>query len=443
MRIRYICIAVTLFLLGSCAEDEYVVDQDLELIALMSESHPDGLDHYRMPYSNQLRDIPYDPKNPLTDDKVRLGQLLFHETGFATVGMFEEMKQTYSCASCHHVQGGFQANMPQGIGDGGKGFGMFGEGRQPEPSLDLTNIDVQPLRTPSAMNIAYQTNMLWNGQFGATHMNEGTEQVWPEDGPISVNRLGYQGPEVQAVAGLEVHRHEYTTEAVAEMGYKEMFDKVFPEIDASVRYSNQFAGLAIAAYERTLLAHESPFQRWLRGEKDAMSKGQIDGAIIFFGKGECNTCHSGPGLASMEFYALGMKDLDNSQAMNVDPDADAHLGRASFTKRAEDEYKFKVPQLYNLKDSPFYGHGSSFTSVREVIEYKNEAIAENSNVPAYQVAEEFHPLSLTDSEIDQLVDFIENALYDPHLDRYVPAFLESGMCFPNNDDVSRRDLGCD
>ena len=98
--------------------------------------------------------------------------------------------------------------------------------------------------------------------------------------------------------------------------------------------------------------------------------------------------------------------------------------------------------MYNLKDSPFFGHGGTFRSVREVVEYKNLAISENPNVPEHLLDEAFVPLNLTDDEITAIVDFIENGLYDANLQRYVPDALPSGQCFPNNDEQSKIDLGC-
>lgn len=107
-----------------------------------------------------------------------------------------------------------------------------------------------------------------------------------------------------------------------------------------------------------------------------------------------------------------------------------------------DKYKFKPPQLYNLTDSPFFGHGSSFRSVRDVVEYKNKGMKENPNVPDSQLAEQFRPLNLTDEEVDDIAAFIEKALRDPNLLRYQPLSIRSGNCFPNNDPQSRMDLGC-
>ena len=78
-----------------------------------------------------------------------------------------------------------------------------------------------------------------------------------------------------------------------------------------------------------------------------------------------------------------------------------------------------------------------------MVEYFNNGIAENSNVPNGQLAEEFKPLNLTNEEVNQITAFLENALYDDNLKRYEPSSLPTGNCFPNNDPLSRNDLGCD
>ena len=305
----------------------------------------------------------------------------------------------------------------------------------------VDSLDIQPLRTPSTLNSAYQIVQLWNGQFGATGPNTGTESQWKDGTPIATNYLGFEGVETQAIAGLRVHRMDCDTSLIFNTEYKQRFDQAFSNIPAPERYKLKQAGLAIAAYERTLLANQSPFQRYLRGEKGAMSEHQKQGALLFFGKANCVNCHSGPALNSMEFYAIGMGDLLGEGVHRGKSDDLAHRGRGSFTGKTEDDYKFKVPQLYNLKDSPFYGHGGTFRSVQEVIEYKNQAVAKNRNVPKSQLAEELTPLNLSEEEVQQLTDFVENALYDPDLLRYVPEQIPSGLAFPNNDEQSRQDLG--
>jgi cytochrome c peroxidase len=126
----------------------------------------------------------------------------------------------------------------------------------------------------------------------------------------------------------------------------------------------------------------------------------------------------------------------------ADASSGGNFGRFDFTKNDADKYKFKVPQLYNIADSPFYGHGSSFRNIRDVVAYKNKAAKENPNVPDSQLAEQFVALNLTESEIDDITAFLTNALRDPDLLRYQPLSIRSGNCFPNNDSQSKDDLGC-
>jgi cytochrome c peroxidase len=117
------------------------------------------------------------------------------------------------------------------------------------------------------------------------------------------------------------------------------------------------------------------------------------------------------------------------------------LGRGGFTGLPNEEYKFKVPQLYNLKDAPFYGHGGTFESLREVVEYYNDGIPAVS-LPAGRAPVFFRALDLTEREVDDLTRFLSESLRDPDLARYAPDTLPSGNCTPANDLQARADLGC-
>jgi cytochrome c peroxidase len=426
----------------ACSSDPISESSDTDSLLRQALNSNGGLNDFVLPESSQFDLIPQDPKNPITKEKVALGGFLFHETALSIDAKEPGNKKTFSCASCHHAAAGFQAGTFQGIGEGGVGFGLRGEGRTPA-SL-LIDVDVQPVRSPSAMNGAYQPNQLWNGQFGATHLNKGTESNWVEGTPIATNKLGFEGLETQAIAGMSVHRLNINEEILKMGAYRNLFDVVFPEVPVHERYTKFTAGLAIAAYERTLLSNKAPFQEYLRGNLNALSEQEKQGAILFFGKAQCVSCHSGPALNSMQFAAIGMGDLVDCPEPTVktktnDP---ANLGRGGFTKNPEDNFKFKVPQLYNLKDSPFYGHGSSFRSVKDVLVYKNKAIRENNNVPESQLDERFKPLHLSLDEINALEAFLVNGLYDPKLKRFVPQSLPSGLCYPNADIQSRIDMDC-
>lgn len=420
------------------ALDQKLIDQ------MTIASYGEGVHYYEFPASDNLEKIPQDPKNPLTPEKVELGKFIYHETAFAVDVKFSGSMKAISCATCHHAAAGFQAGMAQGIADGGMGFGTQGEGRTLDPFCPLDSIDVQEIRTPSLLNVAYQKVMRWNGSMGATGSNSGTETQWV--GPaFSKNHLGFEGVETQSIVALKGHRQNMDPVLIQGTSYKTMFDKAFPNVAIQERYTNETAGLAIAAYSRTVMANKAPFQEWVKGDYTAMTDDQKEGALLFFGEAGCYRCHNGPSLATEGFHAFGTKDLyQNTSApiYNASIDSIETLGRGGFTGKVMDMYRFKVPQLYNVRDSPFEGHGGSFGSVRAMVDYKNKGIAENPNVPTSQLSPMFVPLGLTENQVDQIADFIDNALHDDDLDRYVPSSLPSGQCFPNADVQSKTDLGC-
>lgn len=440
MRFLLFFIAFFLVLLCSCETDSVPSSLSVDELLRAQLNEVGGSESYTMPMD--FNSIPQDPKNPITNAKVELGRLLFHETAFATKNLFNFSAETYSCASCHHSLAGFGSGNIQGIGEGGFGFGMQGEGRVPDKSVNPMNIDLQPVRTPSILNSAYQHLMLWNGQFGAVGDNIGTEAQWFMDTPRALNFLGFEGLETQAIASIKVHRMGFNEQLITQFGYKAMFDEVFYDVESTERYTDTIAALAIAAFERTVIANQAPFQKWLRGDELALSDEEKEGALLFFGKAQCYTCHSGPSLAGMDFAAIGLKDFEENEVFFLQAVNPTIIGRASFTGNEEDMYKFKIPQLYNLRDNGFYGHGSSFKSLRDVLSYKNNGIKENPIVDDAILDQRFRPLNLSEAELDLLELFISESLYDPDLRRYVPSSVNSGYCFPNADLQSLLDLNC-
>lgn len=417
---------------------------------LMTLSPAQGLSFFTQPESHQLRSIPQDPNNPLTPEKVALGQWLYHDTALGSKSVLSEGMATYSCATCHHARAGFQSGLRQGIGDGGVGFGLKGEARQKHSALSPSQLDVQPIRTPTAMNGAWQQNMLWNGQFGARGANMGTQSLWSVTqaqtttlfAGIENNRLGFDGIETQAIAGQNVHRLDW--EVVKKYpAYQRQFALAYSGLPPAEQINNVTMGLAIAAFERTILSNQAPFQLWLKGNKKALDAQSLRGALLFFGKANCFQCHTGPALNSMRFESLGLNDLTGTDILGSNPAADQHLGRGGFTRRQEDMFKFKVPQLYNLIDAPFYGHGGSIQSLADFVSYLNRGVAENPKVPSTQLSPLLKPLGLSLQEQGDLVYFLSIGLRDPNLRRYEPRQVPSGHCIPNHDSLSRQQLNCD
>ncbi|MFD2563465.1 cytochrome-c peroxidase [Aquimarina rubra] len=444
---KLIFLAVAAILISSCTKDDYIPitsNLDVELLSALDDaSNGEGAAFFVLPESDDFANIPQDPLNPITTEKVTLGKLLLHETATGGNPKISEMESTYSCASCHQAAAGFGAGLRQGIGECGVGFGIRGEERVVNSSVPRDSVDVQPIKSPTILNVAYQDVMLWNGQFGGTGTNAGTEASWTN---IQENFLGLQGIEVQAIKGQGVHRLQIDAGFVNTFGYKTLFDAAFPDVAENERYTTNNAALAIAAYERTLLANRSPWQDWLKGNNNALSDAEKKGAIVFFGKGKCYECHTGPALNDTGFYAFGMGDFNDTNDAILLSDVNMEnvkRGRGGFTNNPADNFKFKTPTLYNIIDNGFYGHGGTFTSVKDVISYKNQGTPQNAEVPSDNLASQFGTINLTEEEIDNMTSFIENSLRDPELSRYVPASINSGNCFPNNDDTSRADLGCD
>ena len=110
-----ISLLLVLFVISCQPESDIELDTTLES-RLISNADNQSLSFFQFPKSDDLEAIPQDPLNPLTIEKIELGKLLFHETAFANEGEFPITQGTYSCATCHHSEAGFQSGLRQGIG---------------------------------------------------------------------------------------------------------------------------------------------------------------------------------------------------------------------------------------------------------------------------------------------------------------------------------------
>ena len=421
-----------------------------DLLAVLDATSPSGsYEVYILPASDDFDNIPQDPSNEITAAKVALGKLIYHETGI-TEGDIAPSEGTFSCATCHSAQNGFKSGIRQGIGEGGIGFDHR---RVIEGQEDV--VDVQPVTSPTVLNTAYQEVMLWNGQFGneiggVVNVGIDPDRHFTEGTPKEANLRNLSGLETQAVAGLGVHRMGASEGSLLRTNetYRQMFEDAFgvAEPDDMI----EAAALSIAAFERTVLANQAPFQEYLRGDETAMSEAEVAGANVFFGKGNCYACHNGTALSSPVgsmgdevFMTVGFHDLDIWEDTIGEVNEATKHGRGGFTGDDLDRFKFKVPPLYNLIDTEVFGHGASFTSVEEVVRYKVAAIPQHPQVEITDLDYRFTPVDLTEEEITNLIEFLEKSLHDADLMRYVPESLPSGNCPINNDEESRQELGCD
>ncbi len=378
----------------------------------------------------RLPDGRLDPEFAITPAKVELGKLLFHDPLFSSGSLFDETRATASCASCHFVEAGFRAGQVQSIGLGGSGH-IDNQGRArrtaipslmaidedttPESALDA--VDNPGIVSPSINMVAYFEALQWNGsafQFGTGELPPVERQVRIAFDNHRMNELGFQRVDE----------------------YVPMFETAFPEQswDPPFLIINLFNIVkAISAYERTVVSNQSPWDAFLAGDDYAMTHEQLDGAELFFGKAGCAACHGGPALGSTAFYALGV-----AEHPTVRP-GQYNLGRFDVTHHEDDMYKFRAMTVRQLKNAGPYFHGGSATSLDDVVRYKNDAIPDQS-VPT--LSTQFVPLGLTDEDIAALVSFLEDALFDPNMARFVPDALPGGRCFPHDDLPARFDTGC-
>jgi len=431
---------------GTVIEGTNELDSELKSAIRASAllaSGSDDLGFYILPDENDLSAIPQDlVGNPLNEAKVELGKFLFYETGIAVDALKPSGIGTYSCASCHIPSAGFRPGTFQGIADGGIGYGVNGENRLKNQAYNEDDMDTQDARALSLLNVAFVKNTFWNGQFGANDANVGTEDLWSEEIGNHVNHEDLLALEAQNIEGVHAHRLNINKEMADDFGYTALFDEAFPDYPIEERYNQRTLSLAISAYVRTLLSNKAPFQEWLKGDYTAMSYEEKQGALLFFGKANCSTCHFDRHLGSNEFHALGVNDMHMIPSFSTSSQDFRNFGRGGWTQRPDDMFKFKVPQVYNMKDTPFYFHGSSIRSIDDLVEYFNDGIKENPNVPEESLSFKFKPLGLTVEEKQNLVQFLEFSLRDPDLERYQPSELGSGQCFPNADIQSQVDLGC-
>ncbi|MCU7850953.1 MAG: hypothetical protein KZQ80_01935 [Candidatus Thiodiazotropha sp. (ex Monitilora ramsayi)] len=260
---------------------------------------------------------PAPPDNPTTPAKVALGRMLFFDTNLSHDG-------TLSCSSCHDVDGG--------SGDDGSSTSVGIDGQKGGRNA------------PTVWNAAFQSRLFWDGR--ATSLEEQAK------GPL-VNPLEMGMPSLALVE----------TRVRQNPGYREAFDGAFGE-DQPITIDR--IAEAIAAYERTLITTDSPYDRFVRGDLDALSPSQLRGMSLFQRVG-CVQCHYGPNFSGASLfdartpfrifpvyptpYEIRYRLTEDSGASS------AGSGRGSW----------RVPSLRNVALTGPWLHNGSVTDLTEVV----------------------------------------------------------------------------
>jgi cytochrome c peroxidase len=258
--------------------------------------------------------------NPTTDAKVELGRMLFMDPRFSSTG-------TVSCNSCHNVMLGGEDNRPVSMGVHGKTGGRS---------------------APTVWNSAFSSVQFWDGR--AASLEE--QAKGPVTNPIEMG-MGELEEAMNRVRDIP--------------GYRPYFEKAFGT-DEPMTVDN--AARAVAAYERTLITPNSPYDRYVKGDKKALTAQQVRGMDTFASVG-CNTCHSGaafngPAMAAgTGFFMKAPTFTDNDYVAQYKLTEDA--GRFTVTNEEADKHLWKVPTLRNIAITAPYFHNGSAATLDEAV----------------------------------------------------------------------------
>ncbi len=270
--------------------------------------------------------IPAD--NSLTPEKVELGKMLFFDPRLSS-------SDWISCATCHNPVFAFGDRIPRALGH------KMSEGHR---------------NTPTVLNAAFLDVQFWDGRAATLE-----EQAL---GPIQAD--------VEMNASLD----EVVAKLKAIPAYVKRFEGVFGGNDP---LTPEHIAKAIAAFERTLITPNSPFDRYLRGDKQAINAAAQKGASLFDEKG-CTNCHTGAVFSDSDFHTIKVPGSTD-------------LGRYNVTKAESDKHAFRTPTLRNVAlTQPYMNNGSVNTLNESVKIMAKEALEEE----------------LSAEEVEAIVAFLES-----------------------------------
>lgn len=276
--------------------------------------------------------------------RVALGEMLFFDPRLSR-------KANMSCASCHNPSLGWSDGLPT-----------------------ATGFDMQTLAraTPTIINAAFNPIQMWDGRKGTLE-----EQAL---GPI------------EAGGEMNMPLPEMVTRLKTIHGYAAKFEQAYP----GMGISEVTVARAIASYERTVLSTESPFDRWRKGDAQAVSDSAKRGFELFTDKAKCAVCHMGYNFTDNGFHNIGVKD------------SAADVGRFAQRPLKSMRGAFKTPTLRDIALTGPYMRNGAYTTLMEVVEHYDRGGDDKTNLDINMT-----PLSLTATEKADLVAFMESLTGTP------------------------------
>ena len=336
--------------------------------------HAPGLDHRlgRLLRDHGVRPV-RDRGFPRHRDRhVELGRLLFFDKELSG-------NRDVSCATCHHPMAGTGDGLSLPAGVGGQGLltaRAMGEGRErvPRHAPDLWN------RGHSLF-----TNMFWDGRLAVDPTRDsgfdspaGDELPWGLDSVLAAQAMFpvTSAAEMRGSPGEnEIADASSNTEVWARLmdrllaidAYRRLFADAYPSVPEH-ELGFEHAANAIAAFEASAFrADDSPFDRYLRGDRGALSADAKRGAILFYEDAGCVGCHSGPFQTDLAHHAIAMPQFGPGKGDGAHGDED--LGRMRETGDPADAYAFRTPPLRNVALTGPWGHSGAYGTLEDVVRH--------------------------------------------------------------------------
>ncbi len=393
----------------------------------------------------------------LNKDHVDVGRLLFFDR---LIGI----KLDNTCAGCHSPTAGFGDT--QSIAIGIENNNLVGPNRTGPRNQR---------RTPMVLNTAFFPKLMWNSRFiansGSPFDNSaGFTFPAPEGLTLSVQphlmtaQAFIPPTERNEMAGFEFVgtnddiRAEVVKRLNDDPNYRKLFRKAFKLAkDEKIIYDD--VADALAEFQFSLTFGDAPIDKFARGARGAMTRREKQGALLFFGKAGCISCHAVAGQANEMFsdftpHVIGVPQVapDTTNSTFDGAGANEDFGLEQITGNANDRYKFRTSPLRNVALQPTFFHNGAFTTLKEAIVHHLDVEASALNYtpvnrldadltgatgPIEPVLDRLDPLlqtpiSLTAAELDDLVFFVKDGLLDDRarpekLERLIPDELPSGL----------------
>jgi cytochrome c peroxidase len=334
----------------------------------------------------------------IAPEKVELGRLLFFDKILSG-------NQNIACATCHHPEFGTSDGVALGLGEGPAGLGTerrVGKtkasavhGRIPRNSPALFNLGAEEFtRLFHDGRVETDTKGYYEGGFitpAKWKLPQGLDNVlaaqamFPVASPAEMAGQKGENPIADAVslnnvAGRGGVWEQLAARLQAVPEYVERFKQAFPTEVADVEdITFVLAANAIAAFEaEAFRADDSPFDRYLRGSHESMSRQERRGMELFYGEAGCDNCHSGAFQTDHEFHAIAMPQIGPGKADGSNADywrasgERAFLedfGRGRVTVRPEDDFRFRTPSLRNVELTGPWGHDGAYDVLEDVVRH--------------------------------------------------------------------------